>query len=402
MAIANGQSLDAPLAASRQPEYRPAMTNKNEGPFAQFQGRACPAWFAQPQLGIFIHWGLFSVPAFAPRGANIHDLLRDDYDNVNAHTPYAEWYQNAASIAGSASAAHHAAHYGDAPYADFRQTFDASATAFDANAWADLFAASGASYIVFVTKHHDGYCLWPSEIAHPHRPGWHTKRDFVGELADAVRARGMRFGLYYSGGLDWTFYHHPIRDLGDMLACVPTSDAYCAYASAQLKELITRYEPSVLWNDIAWPDKADVPDLFAHYYRTVPDGVINDRWLGERKWFASLADPAIRKGYNDKMKAVFAASGGTLSMGDPAHCDFRTVEYGLGTIPAAQKWEACRGVGLSFGYNQNEAAEDYLTPEALALARADVAEKGGNFLINIGPMADGTIPEIQRKALLGE
>ena len=137
-----------PLAASRPPEYPPVMTKKSEGPFAQFQGRACPAWFVRPQLGIFIHWGLFSVPAFAPHGANIHDLLREDYDNVNAHTPYAEWYQNAASIAGSQSATHHEARYGDAPYADFRQSFDASATAFDADAWADLFVASGASYVV--------------------------------------------------------------------------------------------------------------------------------------------------------------------------------------------------------------------------------------------------------------
>ena len=134
-----------------------------------YLNRPCPSWYAKPQLGIFIHWGLYSVPAFAPHGRNIHDLLRDHYDDVNALTPYAEWYQNAMSIAGSASAAHHAATYGEAPYVDFRAAFDAAADAFDADTWAELFAQSGAGYVVFVTKHHDGYCLWPSEVENPPR-----------------------------------------------------------------------------------------------------------------------------------------------------------------------------------------------------------------------------------------
>lgn len=233
------------------------------------------------------------------------------------------------------------------------------------------------------------------------RPGWHSKRDFVGELAAAVRARGMRFGIYYSGGLDWTFRHFPVRDFGDMFACVPTGDDYCAYAAAQLRELIDRYQPSVVWNDIAWPDKADLPDLFDHYYRIVPDGVVNDRWLGERAFFQSLSEPEVRAAYNAKIKSAIAAANGSLSMSEPAHCDFRTVEYGLGTIPAQRKWEACRGVGLSFGYNAEETEGDYLTAEALAAARDSVMAQGGNLLINVGPMADGTIPDVQRRALVG-
>jgi alpha-L-fucosidase len=369
--------------------------------FSAFQDRECPAWFAKPQLGIFVHWGLYSVPAFAPTGRSIHDLMRDDYDNATALGPYAEWYANAMRVSGSPTANHHAATYGDVPYSDFRVAFDAAATAFDADTWAQTFADAGASYVVFVTKHHDGYCLWPTEVENPHRANWHTSRDFVGELAQAVRARGMRFGLYYSGGLDWTFHHTPISNMGEMLACVPPGEDYRAYALAQVRELIARYQPSVLWNDIAWPNKDDVADLFGDYYAAVPDGVVNDRWLGETKLFASLRTPDGLAAFNTRMKAMLAASDGNLAMSKPPFCDFRTVEYGLGTPPSDQKWEACRGVGNSFGYCANEPQSAYLTGAGLKAMRADVFANGGNLLINIGPMADGTIPDIQRAALLG-
>jgi alpha-L-fucosidase len=369
--------------------------------FSDFQARPCPAWFATPQLGIFIHWGIYAVPAFAPRGRPIHDLMRADYDHATVLAPYAEWYANALRVDASPTRQHHLAHYGDAPYEDFRATFDARSDAFDAAVWVDTFVAAGAGYIVLVAKHHDGYCLWPTEVSHPHRPGWHTQRDFVGELADAARAAGLRFGIYYSGGLDWSFYHTPISNMGDMLACVPPGDAYRNYAHAQLRELINRYRPSVLWNDIAWPDKADVPDLFAHYYAVVPDGVVNDRWLGETGLFDTLRTADGLAAFNRRMKTAIAAADGALPMSPPPHCDFRTVEYGLGTAPLGKKWEACRGVGLSFGYCAHEDADDYLSHSAFAATLADVKARGGNLLINVGPMPDGTLPDLQRAALLG-
>jgi alpha-L-fucosidase len=364
-----------------------------------FAARPCPSWFATPQLGIFIHWGLYSVPAFAPRGRSIHDLLRDDYEGACAHVPYAEWYANAMRIPGSATEAYHQRGYGDAPYADFRGPFDAASQAFDADNWADLFAQAGAGYVVFVTKHHDGYCLWPTEVANPHRPGWHSERDFVGELAAAVRARGIHFGVYYSGGLDWTFHHEPIRNIGDMLAGVPIDDAYRAYAAAQMRELIDRYQPSILWNDIGWPDDRDLPALFDYYYRAVPDGVVNDRWAGDASRTGALQDPANRATFNAMVKASIAAGGSLMS--PPRHADFRTIEYGLGTPPEVGAWEACRGVGLSFGYNRAEQLDDYLTPVAFAAMRNETMAAGGNLLINIGPMADGSISVEQVRVLVG-
>ena len=368
--------------------------------FDDFKARPCPSWFADAGFGIFIHWGIFSVPAFAPRGRAIDALMRDNYDDMNAYLPYAEWYENALRLTGSATARHHAAAYGDRPYAAFRPAFDEAARRFDAGAWADLFKTAGARYVVFVTKHHDGYCLWPTEVANPWRPGWHSSRDFVGELAAAVRQRGMRFGLYYSGGLDCTARAEPIANLGDMFACVPTDHGYADYAAAQVRELIARYRPSVLWNDIAWPSKADVPGLFADYYAAVPDGVLNDRWFAEDGFFNYLHDPAARAAFNETMKARIAAASGPLESSPPPHCDFRTVEYGMGTIPKDKKWEACRGLGLAFGYNREELPSDYLTGPALITLHRDVIAAGGNLLINVGPMADGAIPPEQRDPLL--
>jgi alpha-L-fucosidase len=367
---------------------------------APFLGRPCPDWYARPQLGIFIHWGLFAVPAWAPAGVSITDLFKSDYDSAMAVSPYAEWYWNAMRVPGSPTARHHAEVHGGRPYGDFRAPFEAAASAFSADAWADLFVASGARYVVLVTKHHDGFCLWPSDVDNPNAPGWRSSRDHVGELAAAVRARGLRFGLYYSGGLDWTFRDSPISDFGDMFACVPTDAAYRAYAAAQVRELVARYRPSVLWNDIAWPAQEDLPSLFADYYADVPDGVVNDRWMASTALFEGLREPAARKGFNDMVKGQVAASSGELASPAPWHCDFRTVEYAAGAHMGAQKWEACRGLGLAFGYNQAERPEDFMTGDQLVALYRDTTARGGNLLINVGPMADGTIPETQQRPLL--
>lgn len=369
--------------------------------FSAFAGRRVPDWYAEPQLGIFIHWGMFAVPAYAPPGQSITSLFETDFDNAFLLGPYAEWYANALRDPTSPTSEHHRRHWGDAPYADFRAPFEEAAEAFDAEAWVDLFEKAGARYVVFVTKHHDGFCLWPTGVENPHRPGWHSKRDFVGELAEAVRGRGMRFGLYYSGGLDWTFRPQLIRNMGEMFACVPTEDAYRAYAAAQVRELIDRYRPSVLWNDIAWPNAEDLPALFADYYAAVPDGVINDRWLAIAPLFEGLRDPAACAAFNDRIKARIAGHGVHASGGSvPPHADFRTVEYGFGDHLKGVKWESTRGLGLAFGYNAAEQTSDYLTGDQLLALYRETTAAGGNLLINVGPMADGTIPDVQREPLL--
>ncbi|MBI1400559.1 alpha-L-fucosidase [Hyphomonas sp.] len=359
--------------------------------------RPCPEWYARPQLGIFIHWGIFTIPAWAPRGRAIHELVGDDFDMSAVLTPYSEWYENAMRVEGSATRERHKRLYGDKPFTDFRPEFDRAAEAFDANVWADFFVEAGATYVVFVTKHHDGYCLWPTGVPNPHRPGWNTSRDFVGELADAVRARGLRFGVYYSGGLDWTFRNTPIANIGDMFACVPTEEDYRTYALAQAKELIDRYKPSVFWNDICWPDVEGVIALHDYYYAAMPDGVTNDRWLAATDFFNSLRDPDSRASFNAMLKARTA--GGQQEETPAPFGDFRCVEFGLGAIPKEQKWESCRGLGLGFGYNSDELPEDYMDADQLITLYKDITSKRGNLLINIGPMADASIPEVQAAPL---
>ena len=163
------------------------------------RSRAMPPWFEDAKLGIFIHWGPASVPAFAYgpplQPGELAEVMFGD--SPRKELPYAEWYLNAMNYPDTETARHHAATYGDAPYTDFGKIYEQRVNAnWDPDAWAEMFAQAGARYVVLVTKHHDGYTLWPSDVTNPNRDGWGSRRDMVGDLAAAVRARGMRFGTY--------------------------------------------------------------------------------------------------------------------------------------------------------------------------------------------------------------
>lgn len=357
-----------------------------------------PAWFQDAKLGIFIHWGIFAVPAYAPRGHSINDVLRDRPQDGIAWTPYTEWYPNSLMFPDSPAAAHHRAHYGERTYESFRDDFDTASEAFDADAWAELFAAAGAKYTVLVTKHHDGYCLWPTEVPHPHRPGWHSKRDFVGELATATRKHGLTFGTYYSGGLDWTFRHPAIGTFGEMLGCVPFEDDYRAYAAAQYRELIRRYDTAVLWNDIAYPDEGDRDALVQDFKAVRPDGVVNDRWFASRPFFEKMRSAEARAAVDARI-AERRAAGDSMMIPDSGYGDFHTPEYSDELEFGDRAWESCRGMDLSFGFNAEARPEDYLTSADLIRSFADIVAHGGNLLLNVGPRADGSIPEVQQSLL---
>jgi alpha-L-fucosidase len=327
--------------------------------------RPLPAWYDDAKFGIFVHWTAAAVPAFAPIGAG-HEWI-----NSMGDSPYVEWYQNSLSIEGSPVHRHHTEHYGDLPYDAFVEQFLAGIRGWDPDAWADLFERSGAKYVVLVTKHHDGVALWPSAHRNPFKAGWQSERDVVGELAAAVRARGMRFGTYYSGGLDWTFGGLPMNDLRGMFAAIPQTPEYLAYANAHWHELVERYEPCVMWNDIGYPAAADLPALFDDYFRRVPDGVVNNRF--------------------DFIKQT---------SGD-LHADFITPEYSTEGDPSGRKWESTRGLGSSFGYNRDETNDEYLSVDELVRMVVDVTARGGNLLLNIGPAGDGTIPLVLAERVLG-
>jgi alpha-L-fucosidase len=142
----------------------------------------------------------------------------------------------------------------------------------------------------------------------------------------------------------------------------PESQAYGDYANAQIHELIERYHPAVLWNDIDWPKTGKALEVEADYYNAVPDGVIDDRF-------------------------------------GIAHADFTSPEYAKLDQISEKKWEECRGLGRSFGYNRAEGEAETIAPGELIALLVDVVSKNGNLLLDVGPEADGTIPPVQMERL---
>jgi alpha-L-fucosidase len=182
------------------------------------------------------------------------------------------------------------------------------------------------------------------------------------ELLAAVRKQDMRMGLYYSGGYDWTFAPGPIRVAADYQSVKPQSPAYGAYVDAQMRELIARYHPSLLWNDIDYPKSGHPLQIMADYYNTAPGGVVDDRF------------------------------------GVP-HSDFKSPEYQTLDKISPVKWEECRGLGRSFGFNRAEGEAESIAPQNLIYLLVDIVSKNGNLLLDVGPEADGTIPPVQMSRL---
>lgn len=364
-----------------------------------------PAWYEDGKLGIFIHWSLSSVPGFAPRDREIGELLRECYDDFLPLSPYTEWYENALKFPNSPSARYHRETYGERPYRAFQADWETALERWAPEDWAARFARAGARYVVLVTKHHDGYCLWPSGVAHPIRPGWHSPRDVVGELAAAVRAQGMRFGIYYSGGIDWSFNPTPVRTLVEFVASMPRG-AYPAYAEAQVRELIDGVKPDILWNDIAWPTRpAVLYRVFADYYNTVPEGLVNDRWLADGWLLSALRLPPLAALANALLRRS-VQRGRTSSTPPPVpHFDVQTPEYAVLPDIRRRKWESVRGMDKSFGFNRMSRDEDFITRQELIESLVDIVSKNGNLLLNVGPRGeDATIPapQLERLEWLGQ
>ena len=339
--------------------------------------RPLSAWFDEAKLGVMVVWTPAAVPAFAPitpKDFEWEELSEDDATAwVRDQLPFAEMYLNQMHIASSATARHHTGRYGDLPYDSFVGEFLAGQADWDPEPWAELFARAGIRYVVLVVKHQDGFLLWPSAHPNPQKSRWQSERDIAGEFADAVRARGMRFGVLYSSGLDFTFVDPPTTDYEELPAAILNNHEYAGYVDAHWRELITRYEPSILWNDAGYPPAADPGSLVAWYRDAVPDGVTNDRF------------------------------GAVVSGSDEKFADFATLEYQRDyerDAPTGRKWESTRGLGSSFGYNRMETDADYTSATELVHELVDAVARGGNFLPAVGPTATGKIPWAQARRLL--
>lgn len=324
-----------------------AGPHRYEANWESLDARPTPAWFAEAKFGIFIHWGVYSVPAWAPKGK------------------YAEWYWHDMKDPEKPTHEFHTRIYGPKlEYKAFAKSFKAQL--FDPEQWADILLRSGAHYVVLTSKHHDGFCLWSA----PDSPDWNSvdvgpHRDLLGDLTKAVHARGLKMGLYYSL-YEW---FHPLYK-SDVKRYVEE------HMVPQFKDVVTRYRPSIIFTDGEWDHPDDVwrsRELLAWLFNESPcrdEVVINDRW-----------------------------GKGTRS----THGGYFTTEYGehtTGTMTAAHPWEENRGIGASFGFNRNEGVEDYQTAKGLIHLLINTVSKGGNLLLDIGPTADGRIPVIMQERLL--
>jgi alpha-L-fucosidase len=161
---------------------------------------------------------------------------------------------------------------------------------------------------------------------------------------------------------DWTFVPGPIRGAEDYQTVKPQSETYGKYVDAHMRELIERYKPEVLWNDIDYPKSGHPMEVIAEYYNSLPDGVVDDRFgIG--------------------------------------HSDFKSPEYETLDKISATKWEECRGLGLSFRYNRAEGEAETISPSDLIYLLVDIVCKNGNLLLDVEPEADGTIPPVQMERL---
>jgi len=355
-------SLTAGLPAQAQSAYEPTWSSLDQRPI--------PQWFTDAKFGIFIHWGVYSVPAYRPVSPKMYET-------------YAEWY--GADVYGNPALrqSFHNKNYGSSfTYRDFGPLFRAEL--FDPARWADLFARAGARYVVLTAKHHDGYSLWPTTA--PYKQQWNSgavgpKRDLLGDLAQAVRARGLKMGLYYSL-MEWEStttqsrpggYYLPAADVNRYR--IPDS-AYVAQNSLwQLKELVTRYQPALIFADGEWDRPATYwrsPEFLAWLYNQAPNKaevVVNDRW-------------------------------GQGTRGQ--HGGYYTSEYASDNdkVGTHHAWEESRGMGQSYGFNRAENLEDYSSSAQLVHQLIDIVSRGGNLLLNIGPAADGTIPVLMQERLV--
>ncbi|SEF15632.1 alpha-L-fucosidase [Streptomyces sp. Ag109_O5-10] len=333
-------------------DYQPTETS--------LAGHRAPYWFNDAKFGIFIHWGVYSVPAWAPVGVQ-----------------YAEWYWDQMQDPDNPTYAYHRDTYGaDFAYDDFIPRF--TAEKFDPRAWVELFRDAGAQYHVLTSKHHEGFALWDTKVSDRNAVKLGPKRDLVKELFDASRRytpelhRGLYFSMPEWFNPDSPWMGHAPRNpytLDPLPYTGYTSgkDFVRDYQAPQMLELIHGYDPEIIWCDIGGAN--DSVDVLAEYFN-------------HAKNRARPVDVTV----NDRSGIGFH--------------DFTTPEYTTYADTVVAKWEASRGLDpRSYGYNRQTPDDAYMTTEEVVHSLVDIVSKNGNFLLDIGPRADGTIPEVMQTRL---
>ncbi|XKL60007.1 hypothetical protein PGB90_001023 [Kerria lacca] len=310
--------------------------------------RPLPEWYDRDKFGIFIHWGVFSVPA------------------------HGEWFWYNWKVNESPNAIKYMKnnYKPNFSYQDFARDF--TAELFNATEWAFLFQQSGAKYVVLTSKHHEGYTMWPSKYSF----SWNSvdvgpHKNIVGELATAIRNyTNLKFGLYHS-----LYEWFNLLYLEDKKNNFTTKYFVDFKTGAELYELVEDYKPEVIWSDGEWETEDDywkAREFLSWLYNSSPvkdTVVVNDRW-----------------GSNTLCK-----HGGFLTCAD---------RFNPGKLQN-RKWENAMTIDQnSWGYRKNANLNEYFTSEELIKILAMTVSFGGNLLLNVGPTAEGKIPPIYQERLL--
>jgi alpha-L-fucosidase len=315
------------LTAAAQPGAKPLPTPASQD--AKMQ------WFREAKFGLFIHWGLYSIPAGTWKGQPIAGI--------------GEWIMNRAKIPA-------------VEYAELAKQFNP--VEFDADAWVQMAQDAGMKYLVITSKHHDGFAMYHSLVSKYNvydATPWH--RDPLAELAGACARHGIKFGFYYSQSQDW---HEP-NGAGNEWDFGPDNkkdyDLYLrSKAEPQVKELLTNYGPiCLIWFDTPRMMEADRADRFLDIARTMQPATLVDGRLGKKGDYVSMGDNRIPN---------------EVVPGD---------------------WEVPATINHTWGFKTDDT--DWKTPEDITFKLVDIASKGGNYLLNVGPTSEGVIPQASQNNL---
>ncbi|MCL5096041.1 MAG: alpha-L-fucosidase [Candidatus Omnitrophica bacterium] len=299
------------------------------------------AWFREARFGLFIHWGVYSVPAGEWQGK----------------TNYAEWFMEET-------------HMPVSQYERFAKEFNP--VKFNARQWVRLAKNAGVRYIVITSKHHDGFGMFRSGLTDWCIKSTPFQRDPMKELAAACQQAGLKFCFYYSI-MDW---HHPDwaqrRPWNDLATGEPNMDRYVSYMKGQLKELLTGYGPiGILWFDgeweKPWTHERGV-DLYNYVRSLQPNIIINNRVGKARSGMAGMDQGKERVG----------------DYGTPEQ-EIPPTGFGPGV-----DWESCMTMNNHWGYNKHD--QNWKSTQTLIRNLIDCASKGGNYLLNVGPTSEGLFP----------
>jgi alpha-L-fucosidase len=337
-----------------------------------------PPWFMEAKLGIFIHWGIYSVPGFAN-----------------------EWYARNMYQQGSPEFKHHQEKWGDHTkfgYKDFIPMFKAEQ--FDANAWVDLFKKAGAQYVVPVAEHHDGFAMYDSALSEWTAAKMGPKRDIVGELATTTRNAGLTFGVSNHRAEHWWFMDGGRKFDSDVQD--PRNDGL--YGPA------VEASPTASHNSSEWTNKD---------WRPRPDGKFLDEWLArccelvdkyqpQVFWFDWWIEQAVFEPYLQKFAAYYYNRGLEWNKGVviqhkhesfPKGTALYDIERGKLNAIREDYWQTDTSVSYkSWSYVEDD---EFKTVTTLVHDLVDIVSKNGNLLLNVGPRPDGTIPNEAAKLLLG-